>query len=229
MQPSAPGVFGSFDPQHPAVATDVVIFTIREARLVVLLVKRIRDPFQDYWGLPGGFVGIEEGLDECAKRTLKDETGVVGVYLEQLMSLGRPDRDPRGRVISVAYYALVPYNRLTVRADSHGETVAWYPVENLPPLAFDHGEIVGMANLRLAAKLEYSTIALQFMPKMFTLSQLQSVYETILGQPLDKRNFRKRLQTLHCIEETGEHFRAGKHRPAKLFCVKTPGTVQIIK
>ena len=211
------------------VTTDVVIFTIRQGRLCVLLVKRSRDPFSEQWGLPGGFVESGEGLDQSAKRQLSEKTGVRGVYLEQLFTFGRPDRDPRGRVVSVAYYALVPASAPGMASRHQDGSVRWFPVEALPDLAFDHGEMVRLAQQRLSAKLDYSTIALQFMPEKFTLSQLQSVYETILGEPLDKRNFRKRLQGLCCIEDTGEQYRAGNHRPAKLFRVTSPGRVDIIK
>jgi len=211
------------------LTTDVVIFTIRDERLSVLLVERSREPFAGVWALPGGFLAGGEALDDGASRVLEEKTGVSGLYLEQLYTFGEPGRDPRGRVVSVAYYALVPYNRLDDMAALPAGRVAWCPVDALPELAFDHAGIVGMAHQRLAAKLEYSTIALQFMPERFTLSELQSVYETILGEPLDKRNFRKRFRTLNCIEETGEMFRAGKHRPAKLFRMKQPGRVQIIK
>ena len=219
------------DRDRPAfgLTTDVVIFTIREDALCVLLVNRSREPFAGVWALPGGFLGPDEALNDGAARVLAEKTGVSGVFLEQLFTFGGPARDPRGRVVSVAYYALVPYNRLDRMAAVEGDRVAWVAVDELPELAFDHGEIVRMAHQRLAAKLDYSTIALQFMPERFTLSELQSVYETILGEQLDKRNFRKRLRTFECIEETGEMFRAGKHRPAKLFRMKQPGTVEIIK
>lgn len=210
-----------------AVSTDVVIFTIRDARLAVLLIRRSREPYASSWALPGGWVAPRETLDDCASRMLAEKTGIDDVYLEQLFTFGGPERDPRGRVVSVAYYALVPYDRLR-RAERAGQ-VAWHEVDALPELAFDHREMVAMAQRRLSAKLDYSTIALQFMPEKFTLSELQSVYESILGEALDKRNFRKRLQSLGCLEETDEEFRAGKHRPAKLYRVKAPGRVQIIK
>jgi 8-oxo-dGTP diphosphatase len=214
---------------HPAVTTDVVLFTIQDERLEVLLIRRGSEPFKGRWALPGGFVDIDEDLLACAKRELEEETGVTGIYLEQLYTFGTPDRDPRERVISVTYYALVPRERLTIRAASDAGAVAWFPFQQLPPLAFDHDQIVAMAHERLAAKLEYSTIALQFMPERFTLTQLQSVYEVVLGQRLDKRNFRRRILALNCIEECGEWLRQVNHRPAKLYRVKSPGTVEFIK
>ncbi len=214
---------------HPAVTTDVVIFTIRDHVLELLLIRRGSDPFKNSWALPGGFVNIDEDLEACALRELEEETGVTGVYLEQLYTCGTPNRDPRERVISVAYYALVPPDRINIRAASDAKEVAWFNLERLPTLAFDHETIVAMAQQRLTAKLNYSTIALQFMPEKFTLSELQQVYESILGETLDKRNFRKRVLTMNCIKDTGESRRNGNHRPARLFSVTSPGTVEFIK
>ena len=214
---------------HPAVTTDVVVFTIRDEHLEVLLVKRAADPYKDYWALPGGFVDIDEDLPDCAKRELEEETGAAGVYLEQLYTFGRPGRDPRERVISVAYYALVPAERLQIRAASDAKAVGWFALTDLPALAFDHDGIIALAHKRLASKLDYSTIALQFMGETFTLSRLQSVYEVILGERLDKRNFRKRVLALDCIEDAGKLARNGNHRPARLYRVKTPGKVEFIK
>jgi 8-oxo-dGTP diphosphatase len=209
------------------VSTDVVIFTMRGDRLCVLLVRREREPFGNLWSLPGGMVGADEPLDAAARRMLAAKTGVTGVFLEQLFTFGGITRDPRGRVVSVAYYALVPPDRMPSVRDV--PNVAWQDVGSLPTLAFDHADIITMARRRLAAKLDYSTIALQLMPEKFTLSELQSVYECILGETLDKRNFRKRLQGLGCLEPTGERHCGGKHRPAMLFRTKRPGRVEFIK
>lgn len=214
---------------HPAVTTDIVIFTIRDGRLKLLLIRRGAEPFKGKWALPGGFAGIDESLEDGARRELEEETGVSGVWLEQLYSFGAPDRDPRERVITVAYYALIPSDRLEIRAATDAEAVGWFALDELPELAFDHPEIVAMAHERLAAKLDYSTIAFQFMPAQFTLSELQRVYEIILGQEIDKRNFRKWVLALEQIEETGEQRREGAHRPAMLYRVREPGEVKIIK
>lgn len=220
----------SYPYPHPAVTTDVVLFTLRDHRLELLLIRRAQEPCKGSWALPGGFIDIDEDLLDCAKRELAEETGLTGIYLEQLYTFGTPGRDPRERVISVAYYALVPQDEAgPVRADSDAADVGWFPVDDLPPLAFDHADIVAMAQRRLASKIEYSTLALQFMPERFTLSALQSVYEIILGEPLDKRNFRKRMLAMDCIEETGEFQRQCNHRPARLYRVKQPGQVQFIK
>lgn len=212
-----------------ALATDVVVFTIRNERLLVLLVRRRHEPYAGLWALPGGLVPPDEGLDDCASRMLAEKTGVRGVYLEQLYSFGDPVRDPRGRIVSTAYYALLPPARLREAGAENLPESCWAPVDALPELAFDHAGMIAMAHRRLAAKLDYSTIALQFMGERFTLSELQAVYEIILGEPLDKRNFRKRVRGFGCIEDTGERFRGGNHRPARLYRVKSPGTVDFIK
>lgn len=214
---------------HPAVTTDVVIFTIRDRGLALLLVQRAGDPFRDHWALPGGFIHIDEDLELAARRELEEETGVRGVYLEQLYTFGRPNRDPRERVISVAYYALIPSKKIELRPATDAKAVAWFALADLPPLAFDHRKIVTRAHQRLTAKLDYSTIAFQFMPERFTLSELQEVYEIILNEEMDKRNFRKWVLALDRIEETGAERRDGAHRPAKLYRVKQPGAVEIIK
>ena len=214
---------------HPAVTTDVVIFTVREKTLKLLLVKRAGEPYQGKWALPGGFVRLDEDLEATARRELEEETGVSGVYLEQLYTFGRVDRDPRERVITVAYYALIPSDKVELKATTDAEAVGWFSMDELPPLAFDHDAIVAMAHQRLAAKLQYSTIAFQFMPKKFTLSELQAVYEIILREEMDKRNFRKWILALEQIEETSEERRDGQHRPARLYRVKHPKRVDIIK
>ena len=225
----------STDPQfcyrypHPAVTTDVVVFTIRAERLHLLLVKRGNPPFKGHWALPGGFLDIGEDLDTCAQRELEEETGVSGVYLEQLYTFGRPGRDPRERVISVTYYALVPAGRISPKAASDAAEVDWFAIDELPDLAFDHAEIVAAAHSRLVAKLDYSTIAFQLMPEIFTLSELQRVYEALLNEPLDKRNFRKRILAMDQIEETGRLRRTGNHRPAREYRLKHPERVDIIK
>ncbi len=216
---------------HPAVATDVVMFTVRDERLELLLIKRANDPFRGIWALPGGFLDIDEDLEACARRELEEETGLSGLYMEQLYTFSDPGRDPRERVISVTYLSLVSSNRLELRAASDAADAAWFPIDQLPELAFDHGRIVALAHERLLAKLEYSTIAFQLMPYTFTLSELQSVYEILRGERLDKRNFRKWIQALDLIEQTGELRRSGQHRPARVYRAKNrgEGEIQIIK
>ena len=219
----------TYEYPHPAVTTDIVIFTIRHDELKVLLIKRGLPPHQGMWALPGGFINLDESLEAGARRELEEETGVSDVYLEQLYTFGQPDRDPRERVITVAYYALIPTDEIDIKAGSDAEGVSWIGMQELPELAFDHPAIIDMAYDRLSAKLDYSTIAFQFMPRDFTLSELQHVYEVILREPMDKRNFRKRILGLDLIEETGKDRRDGAHRPAKLYRVKDPGRIDIIK
>jgi 8-oxo-dGTP diphosphatase len=214
---------------HPAVTTDVILFTIRDRRLQLLLIRRGAEPFKGHWALPGGFLDIDEDLEDGALRELEEETGVSGVYVEQLRTFGRPGRDPRERVISVAYFALAPSERLQLKAASDAAEASWFPVGDLPPLAFDHDEIIRAAQERLVAKLDYSTIAFQFMPDHFTLSELQEVYEILLDAELDKRNFRKWALALEQIEETGEQRRRGSHRPARLYRLKHPDRIDYIK
>ena len=214
---------------HPAVTTDIVIFTIREQRLKLLLVKRKGAPYKGKWALPGGFVKLEENLRQSAERELEEETGVKDVFLEQLYTFGEPKRDPRERVITIAYYALIPSDKIQIRASTDAEAVGWFGMDELPKLAFDHEKILAKAKQRLVSKTEYSTIAFQFMPSEFTLSDLQAVYESILEEEVDKRNFRKWVLALDGIEETGEERRDGRHRPAKLYRLTQPNKVDIIK
>jgi 8-oxo-dGTP diphosphatase len=213
---------------RPAVSADVVIFTIRDQRLMLLLVQRVDSGPAGKWVLPGGSVRQHEDPDASARRMLREETG-ADVYLEQLYTFGRPSRNSREHTISVAYYALIPSIKLELKGPADGTAVGWFVFDDLPALAFDHAEIVAFAQQRLAAKLDYSTIALQFMPEKFTLSELQGVYETILRAPLDKRNFRKRVLALDSIEETDEERRDGAHRPARLYRIKHPGKLEFIK
>jgi 8-oxo-dGTP diphosphatase len=214
---------------HPAVTTDVVLFTLREGALSVLLIERCNPPFQGMWALPGGFLEIDEDLEHCAKRELQEETGIEGVYLEQLYTFGAPHRDPRERIISVTYFALTRSDSLQPKAASDAARVAWFSVNELPQLGFDHAEIIRLARHRLVAKLNYSTIAFQLLPECFTLSQLQAVYETLLDEKLDKRNFRKAMLTRGILRETGGFARSGNHRPAKTYRVENPTQVDIIK
>jgi 8-oxo-dGTP diphosphatase len=197
-------------------AVDIVIFTIQSGELRVLLVKRGIPPFADQFAIPGGFVLEDESLDQAALRELKEETGVADVYLEQLYSFGEPDRDPRGRVISVAYFALIAADRSPLIAGFDAVEARWWPVRELPPLAFDHGRILDYSLERLRNKLEYTTVGFQLLPARFSLTELQEVYEAILGMEIDKRNFRRKLALLKILRPTRE-FRRGGRRPARLF------------
>jgi 8-oxo-dGTP diphosphatase len=217
------------DNDRPLVTSDVVVFTIREGELRLLLIKRRHEPHAGRWALPGDTLLPDEDLEHAALRALAAQTGVSGVYVEQLYTFGTPDRDPRGQVVSVAHYALVPSEQLRLRAAGEAAAVGWFAREQTSDLAFDHAEIVATAHARLVAKLDYSTIAFQFLPAQFTLSELQGVYETIREEALDKRNFRKWILARRAIEETGEVRRDGSHRPARLYRVRYPGRVEIIR
>jgi len=200
-----------------AVAVDVVLFTIHDEALKVLLVKRTTPPFRGTWSLPGGFVRREESVDEAALRELQEETGIGSVYLEQLYTFGDLDRDPRGRVITVSYYAVVNWGQFQVKARAKLATARWFGVNRLPALAFDHKKIVASSLERLRNKVNYTSVAFQLLPKTFTLSELQRAYEVILGQSLDKRNFRKKMLALGILRDTKAQQLEGRQRPARLY------------
>jgi 8-oxo-dGTP diphosphatase len=203
---------------RPSVAVDILIFTISNDQLEILLVKRKIEPYQNYWAIPGGFVQKNESLDQAAKRELAEETGVRSVYLEQLYSFGEVKRDPRGRVISVAYFALIPPQvAQKVRASTDVKQVKWHAISKLPDLAFDHQQIIDYALQRLRWKLEYTNVVYSLLDKEFTLTDLQRVYEIIFGRPFDKRNFRKKILSLHLVEPTGKKIVRGVHRPAQTY------------
>ena len=205
-------------PDQERVTVDIVIFTIRDGTLHVLLVRRGIPPFQGTWAIPGGFVMPDESLDDAARRELREETGVDDVWLEQLYTFGDPRRDPRGRVITVAYYALISPDRAPPLAGSDAAEARWWPAVRPPrPLAFDHEAILDAAIERLRGKLGYTAIGFQLLPKKFTLSELQRVHEAILGEPLDKRNFRKRVDALGLVRPLDESVSVGAGRPAQLF------------
>lgn len=211
---------GSKDEPRPAVTVDLVILTISGNELKVLLIRRGVEPFRNCWALPGGFVEMSESLENAAARELREEAGVENVYLEQLYTFGEPDRDPRGRVISVVYFALVDAEGLHVAAASDAKDAAWHSVFNPPRLAFDHAEVLNYAVGRLRNKLEWTTVGYELLPKRFTLSQLQRVYEIILERRIDKRNFRKKVLAQGQLRELEETRKDGAHRPAKLYSFK---------
>jgi len=196
------------------VTVDIVIFTIQSGELRVLLVKRGAQPFQGQYAIPGGFVHEGESLEDAALRELREETGVADVYLEQLYSFGDPGRDPRGRVITVAYFALVSADR-SLKAGTDAAEATWWPFDRRPQLAFDHRKILDYALERLRNKLEYTTVGFQLLPEKFTMTELQEVYEAILGKKLDKRNFRRKLALLKILKPLSEYRRGGQ-RPAQL-------------
>jgi 8-oxo-dGTP diphosphatase len=203
---------------RPSVKVDVVIFSLIEEDLQVLLIQRKNPPFAGMWALPGGFVHIDESLEEAAARELAEETGVTNVYIEQLYTFGEPDRDPRTRVITVAYFALVPYADIEHRPGDDAEATDWHSMNVLPEqLAFDHAEILDYALTRLRYKLEYTSVGFQLLPDRFTLTELQHAYEIILAEKLDKRNFRRKILSSGILEKTGEKMKEGEGRPAMLY------------
>jgi len=205
---------------HPAVTVDGVVFGFDEADLKLLLIRRRIEPHMGDWALPGGFVGIAESLEDAVRRKLRDETDIDHLYLEQLYTFGEPKRDPRERVISVAYYALVKLSEHKVRATTDALEVAWFPVAKLPELAFDHERIVEVGLQRLKAKVRYEPIGFELLPEKFTLGELQRLYETVLEQPLDKRNFRKKILGMELIEALDEYQQDVAHRAAQYYRFK---------
>jgi len=197
------------------VTVDAVLFTIRDRKLHLLLIKRLAKPFESRYALPGGFIREDESPDEAAIRELREETGVGHVYLEQLYTFGDPKRDPRGRVITIAYYALVPQNQV-LRAGTDASDAGWFPVTELPPLAFDHRKIAEYAHQRIRNKLDYTNVGFELLPDRFTLTELQLVHEAILGQALDKRNFRRKVLQKGIVKPMKEWHQTGR-KPAQLY------------
>lgn len=209
----------SYEYPRPAITVDCIIFGLDASQqLKVLLIQRGTEPYLDYWAFPGGFVDMDETLEAAALRELEEETGMREVFIEQLYTFGNPGRDPRGRVISVAYFALVNLEQYEIKAASDASNAAWFEVNSMPELAFDHQQIFNTALERLRAKVRYQPIGFELLPDRFTLSQLQQLYETILGveERLNKRNFRKRIQDMGILKEVGIQ-EGVAHRPAKLY------------
>jgi 8-oxo-dGTP diphosphatase len=209
-----------YDPSHyerPSVTVDVVIFALLDERLQVLLIQRDREPYASMWALPGGFVGMDESLEAAAARELAEETGLTNVHMEQLHTFGAPDRDPRTRVITVAYLALVHGEVVPLRAGDDARAAGWFATGSLPPLAFDHGEILALGLSRLRHKVAHSPAECELLPDTFTLAELQRAYEIILGEGLDRRRFRHGILASGALEEAGGQRRRGGGRPARLY------------
>jgi 8-oxo-dGTP diphosphatase len=207
----------SYEYARPALAVDCVVFGLDENDLKVVLIQRKLQPFQHTWALPGGFVRIGETLDEAARRELEEEAGVTDVFLEQLYTFGALDRDPRERVVSVAYYALAKLSDHRIRAATDAVGVGWFSLDDLPKLAFDHADVVARAHERLRGKVRYAPIGFELLPPRFSLTQLQRLYEIILGTDLDKRNFRKKILAMDLLVETDEVEQGVRHRAARLY------------
>jgi len=204
---------------RPALTVDCVVFGLDDDDLKVLLIQRDLEPFAGRWALPGGFVGVGEDLETAARRELEEETGIAlgKLYLEQLYTFGDPERDPREHVVSVAHYALVKLSDHRIRAATDARNAAWFAVSDLPTLAFDHDKVVAAALARLKGKVRYQPIGFELLPPKFTLSQLQRLYETVLEEALDKRNFRKKILAMGLLEELDEIQQDVAHRAARLY------------
>lgn len=215
--------------QNIKVAVDCCIFTVINGELCVLLIK-MKEKLTDFWALPGGLIANNETTDEAVRRILKQQTSVSNVYLEQLYTFNEPDRDPFNRVISIAYFALIPAENVILKTTSKYSDIKWWPMKELPSLAYDHQKIAKYGQKRLKWKVTYTNAIWSLLPEEFSLSQLQNAYESVLGKILDKRNFRKKILSLKIIQETGNKVTIGAHRPAKLykFSTKEPEIVEII-
>ncbi|MFK5921888.1 MAG: NUDIX domain-containing protein [Verrucomicrobiota bacterium] len=206
-----------YEYERPALTTDCVVFGLDEDDLKILLIQRDIAPFEGEWALPGGFIRVGESLDDCARRELEEETGLKNVFLEQLYSFGKADRDPREHVVTIAYYALVNLIEHPPQAATDARNAAWFALDDLPELAFDHNQILNKALERLRGKVRYQPIGFELLPEKFTLSQLQKLYEIILEIKIDKRNFRKKVTKLGILIGTNEVEQDVAHRAARLY------------
>jgi 8-oxo-dGTP diphosphatase len=212
-----------------ALTVDCVVFGLDESELKVMLIERDLEPFAGKWALPGGFVRVDETVEEAARRELQEETGLDKIYLEQLYTFGDLDRDPRERVITVAWYALVRLSEHRVKAATDARNAAWFGLHDLPALAFDHDRILETAYERLQNKIRYQPIGFELLPRKFTLTQLQSLYEIILDRRLDKRNFRKKILSMDILQELDEVETDVSHRAARLYKFNKQRYQQMVK
>ena len=221
----------SYEYERPGLTVDCVIFGLDlvEEKLKVMLIERDLEPYAGTWAIPGGFVRQGETLEEAAVRELQEETGITDVFLEQLYTFGNPGRDPRGWVVSVAYYALVSPEKHTVQAATDARQALWFPADALPRLAFDHAEILKTALSRIRGKLSYAPIGFELLPQKFTIKQLQKLYEIVLGTQLDNRNFRKRIFGMDVLRELDEMQKGVPHRAARLYKFDERKYRQLIK
>ncbi|MBI3134555.1 MAG: NUDIX hydrolase [Bacteroidetes bacterium] len=203
--------------QRPALATDCVIFGFDGGTLKLLLIKRDNEPFKNKWALPGGFVFIDETTEQCAKRILLEKAGLKNVFIEQLYTFSSLKRDPRERIVSVAYFALVNKFQFELIAGRDTIKAEWFELSDLPKLGFDHAEIVAMAIQRLKGKVKYQPIGFELLSEKFTLTQLQVVYESILGSSIDKRNFRKKILGTGLLLQLDEKEKNVAHKAAHYF------------
>jgi 8-oxo-dGTP diphosphatase len=202
------------------VAVDLVVFTVDAGELRVALIRMKRAPFSGKWALPGGRIGDRESVEDAAARELEEKTSLREVFLEQLYTFSRPDRDPDGRCVSVAHLALVPPTA-SLRTNDKYDGIGWFAADRPPPLAFDHKEVLAYAIKRLRSKLAYTNVAYSLLPKLFSLGDLQRLYEAILDDKLDPRNFQRRVLALGMLEDSGQTSEGQRHRPARLYRFKS--------
>ncbi|MGM5630533.1 NUDIX domain-containing protein [Apibacter raozihei] len=202
---------------RPAVTADCVIFGFDEGELKILLIERAIEPFLGKWALPGGFIDMNEDADDCARRILKQETLLENIFMEQLYTFTKVERDPRFRVISIGYYALVKLSDYKAEAGLFTSKVQWFPVSEIPELAFDHKTIVDSAKERLKGKIKYKPIGFELLPEKFTMPDLHKLYETVLQTELDRRNFRKKILSTHLLIDQNELVSGSPHRAAKVY------------
>lgn len=207
----------SYDHPRPALTTDCVVFGLDEEDLKILLIRRGIPPFEGRWALPGGFARVGESIEDTARRELHEETGLKKVFLEQLYTFGEIDRDPREHVVTVAYFALVNLSEHVLEASTDASDAAWFSIDDVPSLAFDHDRILALAHERLRGKIVYQPIGFELLPRKFPIRLLQSMYEKILDRPLDKRNFRKKILAMGILEELDEIETDVAHRAARLY------------
>lgn len=210
--------------EHAIVAVDVVVMSVIDEQLHVLLTQTNKPELKGLWAVPGALVAPDESLDAAVERVLATKTGLSGVLTEQLATFGDPKRDPFGRVISVAYIALVHADVHVLATTGEYDAIAWMSIAHLPKMAYDHKKIVDVAVHRLMARLEYTNIARGILADEFTLTEMQDLYEQILGRELDKRNFRKKILELDILEKIGKERRGERSRPAALYRFRTNTT-----
>ncbi|WP_289045387.1 NUDIX domain-containing protein [uncultured Olleya sp.] len=203
--------------QSIRLSVDAVVFGYESGTVSVLLIKRKYEPFKGQWAIPGGFVLNKESLEEAVQRELKEETGLEINYLEQLYTFGNPDRDPRNRVVSVAYFGLIKPSAFKIFASTDAEAVQWFDINELPNLSFDHDSILKLAINRLQNKMTYEPIGFELLDNKFPFSDIEKLYSSLLGRAIDRRNFRKKLLSFNILDELNEKTSKGSGRPAKLF------------
>lgn len=207
----------TYEYPRPAVTTDCVIFGFDDGELKILLIERGIEPYLGKWALPGGFIDMDENAESCARRKLVQETGLKNIYMEQLYTFSAVNRDPRYRVVSIAYYALVKLSDYHAQAGTDATRIEWFSISDVPELAFDHTDILQKAKERLKGKIKYQPIGFELLPEKFTMPELHHLYETVLQTKLDDRNFRKKMLGYNLLIDLKELQRGARNRAPKLY------------